>query len=390
MCTTLLTSSLVSSEETVKKLERIVNWFLWSKETRFNENSKYNAQMGVKRLAAAAKYGGTNILDFGKVWKSLQGSLLLRSLKSKEESVFNKILTQAMKEIRISRRWDATIFNTEIKLRSKSWLQDICLSFSKVTEIRTNFQIGKFYGYHNKKMQITYIVKITQIVLGVDEFPLEAEREDGSKSWYGLDWLHQCETNGYELITPATEEVLKPLMYVNGKPLEKVRSKDVYQILTKNLEISEKALKNAKNFGWNLCEMFGTLKKLRIQTKIKNTWFQILHNSIKVMTNIHHENRDTLCPLCKKEDEDIEHLFGECESTCFIRTPNWKIWPTEKSKLANHLVAHYLTWKIRCEYIFQQIPIVEKERKNQLKKLQKKTQSVLENNPEGLEESLDN
>ena len=123
--------------------------------------------------------------------------------------------------------------------------------------------------------------------------------------------------------------------------------------------ISPRAIKNAQEQNWDLTKMFNILKRISIPTRIKNTWYQILHNSISVMSNIHSENHTSTCQLCNQEEEDIPHLLSKCNKTKFLQIPNWSIWPTEEIQLANLLTTHYLIWKTRCEAILGDKPIIK-------------------------------
>jgi hypothetical protein len=97
---------------------------------------------------------------------------------------------------------------------------------------------------------------------------------------------------------------------------------------------------------------------------------QILHNSLKVMDNIHCKEQTKICPLCKTEDETFEHLFERCVETNYLQTPNsnWYEWPKSDEKLKKMLITHYFMWKTRNEKIF-----------NPTKQIPKQTQSNLKN-----------
>ena len=319
------------SKLAMQKIDHVLSWFLWSSDSTYNKDAKYPPKMNIERLSAAKNYQGSSILDLKKMWKALQASLLLRALQSDEESTFHKILKQTMKEVRISRRWDATIFDTHTpKMRPTSWLQQICYYLSESTKTQTNHKIGQFYGIHNEKHQICYIILIKQIVRDV-----------------------------------------------NKKPLLQVQTRDLYLQRLQENSLSQKALSNALRFSWNLESMFQSLKILQIPTRIKNTWFQILHYSLKVRTNIHFADHNPLCPMCEQEDEDIEHLFGKCCVMKFLQIPNWHIWPKDQSELTTLLTTHYLIWKTRCEFVLSGTPIVQIAKEQQLKKLLKETLSIL-------------
>jgi hypothetical protein len=285
-----------------------------------------------------------------------------------------------MREIRISRRWDATLFDPFTpKLKLRSWLQQICYFLSETCKYNTNLQIGNFYGIQNQKLQITCIVQITQIVRGKDNLPIEAKSVDGTLLWYPEDWLTPCDTDQYNLIAPLVEEDILPHLTIAQKPIQNVKTKDIYKCRIQSYCPSKRAIQNAEKFGWDLKMMFRTLKKLQIPTKIKNTWFQILHNSIQVMTNIHYVDHNPECPLCKTEEEDIEHLLNKCPITRFLQIGNWNTWPTNKYELARHLTTHYFIWKTRCELVFTPNQIIDQiEKQNQLQSLQKQTSFILD------------
>jgi hypothetical protein len=140
--------------------------------------------------------------------------------------------------------------------------------------------------------------------------------------------------------------------------------------------LSQKALTNASKFDWDLKEKFTILRKLKIPQKIKNTWYQILHNSLKVMSNIHSENHSKKCPLCGNEKENIPHLLSRCRTTKFLQLPNWHVWPKNSTELADKLTTHYLIWKTRCEISIGNKTICKKQTKEALKQLKEFNSSL--------------
>lgn len=262
----------------------------------------------------------------------------------------------------------------------------ICYFLSEVSRIQTDHKIGNYYGIYNEKLQISNLVQVTQIIRGQDDLPIQAQSETGELLWYPDDWLIPCECEAFQLTEPLSEEKILPYVFINDKPIQKSKTSDIYNSKLRSNKISQKALDNAERFDWDLKVMFQTLKKLKIPTKIKNTWFQILHNSIKVMTNIHYADHEPKCPLCKQEDEDIEHLLSKCSITKFLQLPNWNSWPKNKTELTVLLTTHYFIWKTRCDIVFNQTPVDQIAKKTQLKKILKETKSILLQNPEILED----
>jgi hypothetical protein len=210
-----------------------------------------------------------------------------------------------------------------------------------------------------------------------DGLPFKGKSFDNRSTWYKPEDLIPCHNDGYELISPLDEEESYHLVSIGTTPLMKATTKDIYHKMLSKYQLSPKAIKNASKYNWNLQKMFKTLKKLVIPMKIKNTWYQILHNSIKVMTNVHSQNQTKICQMCKREKEDIPHLLSRCKTTKFLQIPNWSHWPTDRKQLADVLTTHYLIWKTRCEIVIGKNQINKKQILQQLEKMKEFNYSLI-------------
>jgi hypothetical protein len=357
------------SKEMAKKLNKLILWYLWSEDLTFNEN--FTTKMSIERLAATAKYGGYSFQSPKSIWKALQISLYVRATKSETKTPFQQIILNKLEEIRTKKKWDVspTMTTKNLKL-TENWIENIITFTSKVTKPKFEIQIGQYYGFWNNNQVITHLTKITNIINNVDEHPYEGENENGEKQWFKKNyWLIPCLNDGYKLIAPQTETQYQNILFINKKPLKNAKCKDIYKSLIKNYKISDKALDNASRLHWDLTEKFTRLKKLLIPMKIKNTWFQILHNSLKIMDNIHSKDQTKICPLCNTEDETYKHLFERCVETNYLQIPNsnWNKWPKNDEDLKKMLITHYFMWKTRNEKIFNQTKEIPKETQSNLK-----------------------
>ena len=82
------------TQNQIKKLQKVINWFIWYNSKSFDRTIKYKSKMNNLRASNLNKYGGLQFPDFGtlvEIYKAEPALLILQNVKSSfvENSIFD-------------------------------------------------------------------------------------------------------------------------------------------------------------------------------------------------------------------------------------------------------------------------------------------------------------
>jgi len=314
-----VTSVDLLTREEERKVNNLMYWFLFSYESTFSSQRKYNSRLSIARLTAKPEKGGLGLVPISiySLAQKVNWALRVFQRKSGDGWVhsFNELIEVSKGEgwdipVEMSMAPSGPVSAENLRLTLKA----ILLAWFSISK-KFTVENSPFLGSWGKYNCVTSIFKVTSIS-GSEATLLETENDGGSISLKRtlttrptahLVQVRVKDSKGtLEFVGPGRKhKMFKQGMLGNGIQILKAEFNSVLHLLCSSEEVNTPKQKEweSKFSGWE--RNFSLLTQSKVRNRVKSHVFMRFSNLLP-------REREGLCPRCREFRESSDHVLFEC------------------------------------------------------------------------------
>ena len=351
------------SKEALLKIYKIIRWFLFSKENKYNNAKHYPAWIKRDLLI---KIG---LMDVKQQWLALRASMVLRIMSAQKKSQTEELIMGKLFNIRESRKWDVSPFMAKgvywLAKHNNDPLDSIMKElWNRGMEPYQEFikgDKGWVWTNDNYRYYKCEIIKAGNMKEG----EIKIKAQNGKKMWVPRTWVLIGKCRKID-----ERKWCKLEWLIHGKRINKIKEKDSESdIREKNVKILRKGAYKAKNNieskDWKILNNIKEMKKIEgINNKTLSFGLKWISNYPMAKENWRGNIKDEekICERCNwKCVETQQHIMKKCPRTLFWLNKLNDFKDKQNKKRAkprilnkkgrldiNEINTAWWVWKIRC------------------------------------------